>query len=294
MDAYECWRATSLAIRLAVGAIVFGAVLSFQGAADAGLAPQQRCVLGQSKTTGQYALCKSLALARYVVSGDLQRYELAYAKCSTKSSTNWEKLRQAVGGAGFGLCPAEWDIVKAQADSFISRLVPQIIGARFVNNNDGTVTDTQTGLQWEQKTTAVGSGSNSEDPHDVDNTYTWNTGTPTGNAYSPDGTAFTDFLAKLNGAEGGACFADKCDWRIPIKTELLSLLLASFPCGTSPCIDPIFGPTRPSYYWAATTFQFDPYDAWLVNFEHGEDTISYKVLAFYVRAVRGGSGAPPQ
>jgi hypothetical protein len=44
---------------------------------------------------------------------------------------------------------------------------------RFVDNGDGTVTDNQTGLQWEKKTTAVGSVANLADPHDVDNAYTW-------------------------------------------------------------------------------------------------------------------------
>ena len=43
----------------------------------------------------------------------------------------------------------------------------------FVDNGDGTVTDQQTGLQWEKKTTAVGSGANAADLHDVDNRYTW-------------------------------------------------------------------------------------------------------------------------
>src|SRR2546429_7397381 len=64
---------------------------------------------------------------------------------------------------------------------------------RFVDNGDGTVTDNQTGLQWEQKTTTVGSGVNLADPHDVDNSYTWSS-----SGTAADGTAFTDFLATLN------------------------------------------------------------------------------------------------
>jgi hypothetical protein len=37
----------------------------------------------------------------------------------------------------------------------------------------GTIKDTCTGPQWEKKTTAVGSGVNAADLHDVDNRYTW-------------------------------------------------------------------------------------------------------------------------
>src|SRR5439155_128123 len=63
---------------------------------------------------------------------------------------------------------------------------------RFVDNMDGTVTDNETGLQWEQKDGA-GGGANFADPHDVDNTYTWSS-----SGTAADGTAFTDFLSRLN------------------------------------------------------------------------------------------------
>ena len=163
-------------------------------------------------------------------------------------------------------------------------------GRRFVDSGDGTVTDTQTGLQWEKKTTAVGSGSNYADPHDVDNTYTW---TASGTPYPPDGTAFTDFLVKLNTPP---CFAGHCDWRLPSEyglaapfpgaNELASILLAPYPCA-SPCIDPIFGPTA-SIYWSATTVFFDPTLALLVVFDTGTAGNAYKITSESVRAVRTG------
>src|SRR5437870_7883095 len=67
---------------------------------------------------------------------------------------------------------------------------------RFVDNGDGTVTDNQTGLQWEQKVTG------SSCLHCVDDTYIWS-----GSGTAPDGTAFTSFLATLNGGAtgGGNC-----------------------------------------------------------------------------------------
>jgi hypothetical protein len=114
----------------------------------------------------------------------------------------------------------------------------------FVENGDGTVTDTQTGLQWEKKTTAVGSGANLADPHDVDNTYTWSKHKWT----TPNGTAFTEFLPRLNGASSDGmsptgCLASHCDWRLPSLDELLTISRDIAPSQTSPCIDPAFGPT---------------------------------------------------
>src|SRR5262245_59237764 len=43
----------------------------------------------------------------------------------------------------------------------------------FRDFGDGTIRDICTGLQWEKKTTGVGSGANPADLHDVDNVYVW-------------------------------------------------------------------------------------------------------------------------
>ncbi len=162
----------------------------------------------------------------------------------------------------------------------------------YTDNCDGTVSDSATGLVWEQKTTTVLSGVNYADPHDVDNTYTW---TASGTPYPPDGTAFTDFLDKLNTVP---CFAGHCDWRLPSEEgqnspftgakELESILLAPNPCGTSPCIDPIFGPTVAGYYWSATTLATFPFGAWGVYFNDGLVDYGYKNIGHCVRAVRTG------
>jgi hypothetical protein len=125
--------------------------------------------------------------------------------------------------------------------------------ARFVDNGDGTVTDQYTGLQWEKKDSKDGHVTFA-DPHDADNTYTWSS-----SGTAPDGTVFTDFLAKLNNCtaddlgnavSGG--FAGHCDWRLPTVAELG--VIADCPT-TDDCVvaDPAFGPnTGP--YWSSATY----------------------------------------
>jgi hypothetical protein len=166
---------------------------------------------------------------------------------------------------------------------------------RFFDNGDGTVTDNQTGLQWEQKDTAFGSGVNLADPHDVDNEYTWSN-----SSGPPDGPAFTDFLGNLNNCtstngtavtNGG--FAGHCDWRLPTSQELDTIhdMTQGFcnggPLG-QPCIDPIFGPTAWHRYWSDTTQDGQPANAWGEYFGTCCYTNSQKINPNYVRAVRTG------
>jgi hypothetical protein len=169
--------------------------------------------------------------------------------------------------------------------------------SRFVDNGDGTVTDRETGLQWEQKSLGT-AGQNLDDPHDVDNEYDWS-----GNFTAPDGTAFTDFLVKLNGGPTGVgnCvfngstqtggFAGHCDWRLPTIGELKTIVDTAVPgCdGGSPCIDPMFGPTIEGFYWSASTSAADAEFGLTVDFSTGAEPSLRKGNFVSVRAVRGGS-----
>jgi len=177
-------------------------------------------------------------------------------------------------------------------------------GPRFTDNGDGTITDTKTGLQWEKKDSkdveeppepiVCPGAPTCANPHDADNRYTWSAG-PAG---QPDGSAYTDFLAKLNSAGG---FAGHTDWRLPTVVELQDPVDhgQSDPAVDKAVFDKLCTPTCtvttcsctvPDAYWSATPVVDLPNSAWTVNFIRGivtyyDDT----TLPLYVRAVRGGS-----
>jgi len=173
-----------------------------------------------------------------------------------------------------------------------------------VDNGDGTVTDNETGLQWEKKTGTVGTAVNCDtttcsDPHDVNNTYLWSS-----SGTAPDGGAFTKFLNALNGGATGVgnCvsrfgtsqsggFVNHCDWRLPTIEELQTIVDESASgCGTGrTCIDATFGPTAASNYWSSITLAVTPQFAWGVNFSDGTLAVPNKIINGSVRAVRGGS-----
>jgi hypothetical protein len=149
-------------------------------------------------------------------------------------------------------------------------------GARFVDNGNDTVTDTQTGLMWEKQTTAVGSGENPRDPRDVDNTYTWE-------------YAVGDWIDKMNGRlianVNDGSFAGYTDWRVPTMAELQTIVDTAQPTR----VNPVFGANALAPYWSSSRREFGSTpNAWYVLF--GPDIpVSVGVpFKFHVRAVRGG------
>lgn len=116
-------------------------------------------------------------------------------------------------------------------------------------------------------------------------------------------TTVWDWLNQLN-AEG---FAGHHDWRLPDQQacnlcyrphdcsscagahELETIFAAPYPCGTSPCIDPIFGPTATtSVYWSGSSQLAVPANAWEGYFSKSAGTIDPggKLYMGSVRAVR--------
>jgi hypothetical protein len=153
----------------------------------------------------------------------------------------------------------------------------QGLARAYVDNGNGTITDTRTGLMWEKL-------SDDGSIHDKDNTYTW-------------ANAFAAKVATLN-AGGG--FAGYTDWRVPNVSELLSLVnfgavnpsvSLAFNSGcTASCTVLTCSCTGSNYYWSSSTYQPSLNHAWNLHFGGG---YTYggglKSSGNYVRAVRGGS-----
>ena len=126
----------------------------------------------------------------------------------------------------------------------------------YTDNGDGTITDTATGLMWQQ---AGASG------------MTWE-----------------QALAYCEGLDLGG----HADWRLPSIKELRSLAETS---RYNPSVHTTYFPdSAASWYWSGTTRATTTYDAWVVNFYFGDVDGYNKTNGYYVRAVRGGQvGAEP-
>jgi len=131
-------------------------------------------------------------------------------------------------------------------DGFYQKGCP--IENRFVDNQDGTVTDTCTGLMW-QKETAPGS-------------YMWQ-----------------QALQYCESLE----FAGHSDWRLPNVRELQSIVDYG---RVDPSLDPIFG-AESGWCWSSSTRVNGPNGAWFVYFGSGSVSCDIKGNDYFVRAVRG-------
>ena len=145
---------------------------------------------------------------------------------------------------------------------------------RYQNNGDGTITDLNTGLTWEEK----GSGGNAStcltDLHGVNSACTW-------------AQATGAWIDAVN-AEGGTGFAGHSDWRLPNVKELQSIVdYGRF----GPAINPVFNNgidsfTAAANYWPSTPDAAIPSSAWVVVFSSGFVDTFNKSFTSRVRAVR--------
>jgi hypothetical protein len=154
---------------------------------------------------------------------------------------------------------------------------------RFVDNADGTILDTNTGLVWEKK-------SDDGSLHDKDSVFPWS---------SLVTDTIWDWLAQVN-TEGGSGFAGHADWRIPNVKELQTIIDYG---RSSPAVDPAFNAacttgcgvltcsctSISSFYWSSTTSAGSATSAWRVSFSDGRLFDVDKSEVLRVRAVRGGA-----
>ena len=125
-----------------------------------------------------------------------------------------------------------------------------IIAGDFTDSGDGTVTDENTGLMWQQ-----GEG---------------------GSMNWEDAISYCE----------GLFLAEYVDWRLPNIKELESISDDSL---YNPSIDTNFFPNaHSSAYWSSTTHAFLTSNAWGVLFYDGGVGYISKSGSSYVRCVRGG------
>lgn len=164
-----------------------------------------------------------------------------------------------------------------------------------------TVFDCDTNLEWGKKVAGPsGSCLDNDKIHSVDATCDWDEATGgwvdklnTTCSNDPSLSCTTDADCSV---PGGPCgYAGYTNWRIPEMErdggakELETLLLPEpFPCGTSPCIDPIFGPTAANLYWSSIPLASTPTSAWSLLFTTGSNQGIPKFENRSVRAVRTG------
>jgi len=145
------------------------------------------------------------------------------------------------------------------------------IARQFIDNNNGTISDTSTGLVWEKL-------SANENIHGASRTHTW-----------AEALHKIEILNVLQ-------FGEHSDWRLPSVRELETLMnfdvddemiAAIFrePCSPGDDID-VASCTTLSYHWTSTTWGGNPAAAWVVNFGTGTVEASMKNVGRHARAVR--------
>ena len=120
------------------------------------------------------------------------------------------------------------------------------MAASFTDNGDGTVTDSSTGLMWQQ---------------------------------SHSRTTWQDALSYCEGLS----LAGYSDWRLPDVKELESIAddTKYYAIDTT-----FFPSAIADNYWSATTYGWDTGQAFIVNFRYGNVSYFIKTMLSYVRCVR--------
>jgi len=134
----------------------------------------------------------------------------------------------------------------------------------YTDNDNGTVTDNNTGLIWQQEDDGL--------------TYNW---------FEASGTYDTTYNPTSQDVCGSLTLGGHSDWRLPSKKELMSIVNYMIPW-PGPTIDSIFINTKSSDYWSSTTFAGYPNGAWGVNYGYGSFDDDPESNDFYVRCVRAG------
>jgi hypothetical protein len=298
--------------------IAAAAGLLFAGTALA-VTPADKCESDKHKEAGKYVECRQKAEATFARTGVDALRSLALAKCADRYAAKWPAIESRAGGmcpstgdqtaiqqyldtattdmaaalAGGRLAGQAQPLKTGQTQCWNGSAQPipcagtgqdgefqYGLERRYVDNGDGTITDTNTGLMWEKL-------SRDASIHDKELLYTW-------------AQAFAIKVAGLN----GLAFAGYTDWRLPNINELYSLVeLDQYsPAVSSPAFhwNCVVGCTvltcsctytQSAVYWTSTSeWEAPGAAAWAVGFHDGRILRNLKTyVPAHVRAVRGGS-----
>jgi hypothetical protein len=137
------------------------------------------------------------------------------------------------------------DFNRKYAELLLDRSIPD---SRFIDNKDGTVTDSLTGLIWLKNTNCFGKRN-------------WK-GAMLAAKSLKDGDCGPDpTLILSDGSSAG-------NWRLPTMRELCTLIDFSRRDPALPS-DQVFSAFPSGYHWSATTLDNHPGMAWIVYFESG-------------------------
>lgn len=145
--------------------------------------------------------------------------------------------------------------------------------AAFSDNNDGTISDSTTGLMWDKCSWGL-TGNNCAE----------------GTIFAGTWTAALAAVVSANNSN----YKDHNDWRLPNINELESLV--DMTVATNPTIDTTMFPntaTSFNFYWSSTTLHSNAGSAWTIRFNVGAMLGDGKSNPDYLRLVRGGPGAAP-
>ncbi len=152
-------------------------------------------------------------------------------------------------------CPAVAEPLYGQ-DAQSNGLIPT-----YKNNGDGTVSDLNTGLMWQQNTADTDNSSTIT----IDDKLNWQ--------------AAINYCA-------GLTFATFSDWHLPDYFEFVSIVDYG---RSAPALHPVFSevsyPLYPRYWTATQSIVYTTY-AWQIYFGDGGDEHLGKIYEYFVRCVR--------
>ena len=179
--------------------------------------------------------------------------------------TNYDKFIQQALKYGFSLfgTPKTGQTISYRTgdDGNLQKGYPKT-GARFTDNDDGTITDNATGLMWVKDPEAIGG--------------IWES------AGEPVSVVWDDAIDNCNALD----YANFSDWRLPNSHELYSIIA---PNKADPSIEETYFPnTVSTWYWASTTGGRFDVNKTKVDFNIGSVAEANKTALNYVRPVRLG------